>query len=385
MATKYHPGPMADRLENTTEPALMNGSLTAGARGTTEWPRAGDDTGMLAATAWVAQDYERYTFPYSQWTAEIRFPIRQTPNYSTRGGGYPTAHGGLIDADPVRQKEWDQCDPALGDAGPGRPRYWWVNFARAEHPKKFTFADGSFEICPKNCTARLEHAVNVTSGYPTPKGGACLGAPPCSWPTILGSYWEWVWGPVGDAHPGVGYMHRPSSFPLVQFANSSGAALCRSIEFPGRHVAESLHLAQAAYAHHHGVCSTGSHTTEAACLQAKATWTGSFAAEVSTLLNASLCSLDLTTSDTCDLDALQFAVAHPGVFKLDLAVTKNIGAITRACPARPCYMATVEVTVPTDAGASDEDAVPYVYTASINNNRDTTVQHHTATLVAPCL
>ena len=61
---------------------------------------------------------------YSQWTAEIRFPIRQTPNYWTQGGGYPTSHGGLIDSDPVRQHEWNQYDPALGDAGPGRPRYW---------------------------------------------------------------------------------------------------------------------------------------------------------------------------------------------------------------------------------------------------------------------
>ena len=271
----------------------MNGSLTDGRRGTTDWSISAADTGMVSATTW--ETYEQYTFPYSQWTAEIRFPIRQTPGYWTKGGGYPVSHGGLTDSDPVRQKEWDQYDPSKGDAGPGRPRYWWVNFARAEHPKKYTFADGSYEICPKNCTAALEHAVNVTPGYPTPKGGADL----TCWPTILGAYctgrrtrpraampphaaprrrchccclfcsvsvlliryvlvsscprvrllagayWEWVWGPVGDAHPGVGYMHRPSSFPLVQFANESGEELCRNIEFPGRHIAKSLHLAQA--------------------------------------------------------------------------------------------------------------------------------------------
>ena len=67
----------------------------------------------------------------------------------------------------------------------------------------------------------------------------------------LGGYWEWVWGPVGDARPGVGYMHRPSSFPLVQFANETGETLCRNIEWPGRHVAKSIHLAQSAYAKDH--------------------------------------------------------------------------------------------------------------------------------------
>jgi len=110
-------------------------------------------------------------------------------------------------------------------------------FTGAEHPRKYTFEDGSYEICPKNCTAGLEHAVNVTGA----NGGECKS----TWPTILGSYWEWVWGPVGDAHPGVGYMHRPSSFPLVQFANESGEELCRNVEFPGRHIAKSLYDHQA--------------------------------------------------------------------------------------------------------------------------------------------
>ena len=110
----------------------------------------------------------------------------------------------------------------------------WVNFARAEHERFYHMPDGSTVICPKNCTADLEHAVNVTTSanhddLATARGGGY-------WPTILGSYWEWVWGPVGDANPGtifyptyvrslrvlllmylglffagVGYMHRPSS------------------------------------------------------------------------------------------------------------------------------------------------------------------------------
>ena len=230
MVTKLHPGDTSkDKLSGQ---GVTNASLTPGKRGTTAWPVVVEDTGMVAATAWVPERYERYTFPFTQWTAEIRFPIRQTPNYSTQAGGYPFAHGGLLDADPVRQAVWNQYDPALGDAGPGRPRYWWVDFASAQWAKKYTFADGSVEYCPMNCTAALEHAVNVTHEVDeAPSARRRL-------------YREFAWGIVGDAHPGVGYMHRPSSFPLVQFANSSGQALCRNIEFPGRHVAKSLHLAQ---------------------------------------------------------------------------------------------------------------------------------------------
>jgi len=301
----------------------------------------------------------------------VRFPIRQTPNYWTEGGGYPTSHGGLIDSDPVRQPIWNQYDPALGDAGPGRPRYWWVNFARAEHPRNYSYADGTSDICPKNCTAKIETAVTVTENVacpPVPRG--------CGWPTILGGYWEWVWGPVGDADPGVGYMHRPSAFPLVQFANESGEALCRNIEWPGRHVAKSLHLAQLKYW-------TLSYTNPA--LQ-----NGSYAADIGTLLNSTLCNLNLHTSDTCDLNALQYASAHPEVFKLGMDMKKNWtdGKITRACPTQPCYMASVQVTVPAGYGAAhgaQEQAAAYVYTCTINSNRDTVVQHATPAATAPCL
>ena len=342
MATKLHPG---DTNKDKSAPALMNASLTPGGRGTTAWPVAAHDTGMVAATTWVPQDYEKYTFPSSQWTAEIRFPIRQTPTYSTEAGGYPLSHGGLIDADPVRQEVWDQYDPSKGDAGPGRPRYWWVDFASAQHSKKYTFADGSSEICPFNCTAALEHAVNVTSSEDESAASTHRRR----------LYREYVWGAVGDAHPGVGYMHRPSSWPLIQFANSSGEALCRNIEFPGRHVAKSIHLAQTAYATYHN---------------------GSFANEISTLRNSTLCNLDLGTSDTCDLDAITFAMSHPVVFTLGMQVTENVPEITRACPTRPCYMASVQVAVPAsltndqdsqeNSSDTDDEAGLSVYTYTVS-------------------
>lgn len=73
---------------------------------------------------------------------------------------------------------------------------------------------------------------------------------------------------------------------------------------------------------------------------------GTYATAITTLLNTTYCNLMLGTSDTCDLDALEYAVAHPEIFKLGMVVHENISQITRACPTQPCYMASVEVTVP---------------------------------------
>ena len=77
-------------------PDTIEVSQTLAARGNTAWPVPAEDTGMVTATSW--ETYEHYTFPYSQWSAEIRFPIRQTPNYWTEAGGYPVSHGGLTDS-----------------------------------------------------------------------------------------------------------------------------------------------------------------------------------------------------------------------------------------------------------------------------------------------
>jgi hypothetical protein len=100
---------------------------------------------------------------------------------------------------------------------------------------------------------------------------------------------EFVWQPVGIANPGVGYMHRPSSWGMLQFAPSHGAPLCRNIEFPGRHLAMSLHIAQRNYAAVHKT----------------------FARTLAPLISEAYCSLQLATSDTCDMAALEYAESHP--------------------------------------------------------------------------
>jgi len=321
--------------------------------------------GMQSATAWSDGAFGRPTFPYTVWTLEIAFPLKRYDDRVAHAadGGW---HGGLLDADPVVQSLFDASDPNRGDAGPGRPRYWRVDVSRAEHPFNFTFADGTWEVCPFNCTAELATKDVVAVTRPT------ISEVKARWPTILGSYWEWVWGPVGKARPGVGYMHRPSQWPLVQFAPSGGAPSCRSIEFPARHVAFSLGRAQRKYAALHS---------------------GAFASTFSELLAAAnapsstICVTDRSTSDTCDLAALNLVAQKPSVFAVAIIVTDDAKVLTRECTQRPCYAATVTVTVPQNAAAHAAAAAPYVYSVTTNENRRITAKHPTlrGSATAPCL
>lgn len=57
------------------------------------------------------------------------------------------------------QAEYDALDPNLGDIGPGRPRYWWADFARAEHTRQYNTSRTHAVLCPFNCSAALTDAV----------------------------------------------------------------------------------------------------------------------------------------------------------------------------------------------------------------------------------
>ena len=225
---------------------------------------------------------------------------------------------------------------------PWRPRYWWVDLARSEHPRSYTLPDGTTQACPPNCTQSLETAVNASD--------------------LDGmDYQEWVWGEVAsDAPPnGGGYMHRPSTWPLVQFAARPSVAPCRNIEFPARHVAYSIHLAQRQYALAHN---------------------GSFSRSVAALAAGAFCGTSGAGIgvETCDLLALRYAAAHADVFALTLHVRENASALDRHCTARPCYNATVLLRVPASGG--------YALAVGINENRYTWVSHSPVQGAAtPCL
>ena len=147
---------------------------------------------------------------------------------------------------------------------------------------------------------------------------------------------------------------------MLQFAPPEGAPLCRNIEFPGRHLAMSLHIAQRNYAAKHKT----------------------FARTVKQILSETYCSLQLSTSDTCDLSSLQYAVAHPEIFTITFDVQESAKELTRECTARPCFTAQTKVVVPGSAA----EGGGYTYIASINEDRWLRVAHHpTSPQQAPCL
>ena len=340
--SSFHSSPVGSGWTLATSAIPSHAYISSGAAGTTAVSSAQREgnSGMLTATSWDPAEWRRYMHPFSVWRVELRLPLRSTPGYATEAPG-PDSHGGLLDADAWRQSEFDACDPSRGDAAPGRPRYWWVDLARSEHPRSYTLPDGTTQACPPNCTQRLETAPNVSG--------------------LNGmDYKEWVWGEVAsDAPAASGYMHRPSTWPLVQFAPRPGVAPCRNIEFPARHVAYSIHVAQRQYALANG---------------------GRFSQSVTALIDGAFCGThgNGIGVETCDLLALRFAAAHPDVFALALHVHENATALSRYCTARPCYNATVMLRVPDSGG--------YALSVGINENRYTWVRHSPVQgAVAPCL
>ena len=164
--------------------------------------------GMTTATSYAADDFQTFRYPSARWSLEIAFPIQSSPT-----------HGGLLDADPVRQAEYDAYHPLNGDAGPGRPRYWWADFARAEHTRQYNVSGATPVLCPFNCSAALEDA--EWSGPPE-EWVFDADAAQTQWPTYLGglftswdNYWEWVWQPVGVANPGCVFSETPQLHAAV--------------------------------------------------------------------------------------------------------------------------------------------------------------------------
>ncbi len=324
--------------------------------------------GLVAATHYNQSWFGRFSGTghagqdnVSRWTAEIAFPIR------SQWGGVPEAdgnHGGLLDTTWSQDQtsgNYSRFDPNAGDAGAGRPQYWRVDFARAEHPRRYNvsaarsgIAGGDEHVmCPLDCPALLTAETPVSLTNPTPD--ECIAASR-EFPTILGTdpyfgcYWEWVWQPLGFE----AYMHRPTRWSMVQFlvaGASSRQTVCHNVEWPGRYVAKLLFEAQSAYAKAHGGTS--------------------YAADVDELLSGpAYCQLP-----ACSVADLRQAIALSDIFQLSVT-----GARTN-CTATPCYNAAVRVNVP--AAAREVNSDYRGYTVTVDEVLLFAVQHDDGT--APCL
>ena len=108
------------------------------------------------------------------WVAEVAFPLAGRQDDSGVGGllscGYDGPRHGFLDC--------SQYHPSKGSAS--KPVYWWVDFARAEHP---------LETLGKNA---------LSVDFMTPSYAEMCARVQKKWPSLLGTtawscYWEFVW------------------------------------------------------------------------------------------------------------------------------------------------------------------------------------------------
>ena len=286
------------------------------------------------------------------WTVEAAFPIRAGVN-----------HGGLLDTDGSGAFDFSEYDPVKGAPLPGLPRFWYADISRVGHPRKYTLPGGGFAWCPFfNCSQEvLRSATQATLQNPVAADCEVLAAED---KTILGSdphygcYWEWVLQDVGVTNA---YMHRPMHFAFLQFMDDNHriSDACGNIDFPARHLLLTVFQAQRNYRKH----------------------TGSFATEVSHLVQN---ITEFCPEPACAGKNLSYAVANPDIFTFsEIKVVENATTLNAECSARPCFFASLEITVPhTDGGSGGN----FIVKASITQNMRFEVDHVLEDGgVAPCL
>lgn len=327
---------------NTTDTAYPGGNWTM-------WSGQPHVSGLRTATSYNAGTFGKYVHPHQTWSLEIAFPINSGPAV-----GAAAAHGGLLSQ--ANGADMAEFDPNLGDAALGMPRFWHIDFARAEHPRVYdcSASGGPAEIlCPLNCSAAL---AGCEVSLKNPDAAQCLRASK-DFPTMLGTdifygcYWEWVWQGLGIQN----YMHRPTQWGVLQFADSVSAKECRDIMHPVRHIAQQLHLTLA---------------------QMKKL-DGSYTTNVADLITPTYCN---ATANGCDLPGLALARTLRGLYTMSITVTSDAPTLSRECTARPCYSAAVELIVPCDGCAQ-----PWKVTASINENQYLRANAVPGAGPAPCL
>ena len=337
----------------------------------------GNAKGLVTATSFDVNHFGKFSGTghpgqanTSVWTAEMAFPISSSWSRPVGEGG---RHGGLLDttwSQDQTAQNYSRFNPNNGDAGDGRPTYWRVDFARAEHPRRYNVSqqksnspsfvsrpekgNDTYTLCPLHCPALLgiDTPVSVTN----PTAEECVDAA-AQFPTLLGTdpffgcYWEWVWQSLGFE----AYMHRPTRWSMVQFVDVAASAhqsRCDNIEWPGRYIAKLLFEAESTYSKLHG-----GHT---------------FTSDLEELIgNASYCQLP-----QCNIADLQYAANTSSVFSLAINDVKHGN-----CEETPCYVAKVDVKLPESRRLAGSSYAGYAVT--VNENLLITVDHDAGT--APCL
>ena len=163
-----------------------------------------DKTGLKTATSFSESSFGKY-IDGGEWTMEIAFPIERSEY-----------HGGLLDTFGD-DKTYDRYHPKFADES--TPLYWWIDFARAEHPRKYISVDTTKsslslneKFCPLDCNKYLnlydaslenpneEECKRLQEQFPT-----LLGVNP-----VYGCYFEWVYQELGrNNYISLSKLYRP--------------------------------------------------------------------------------------------------------------------------------------------------------------------------------
>jgi len=276
------------------------------------------DKGLQTATDFDDKLFAKYS-DGKEWTLEIAFPIQRSQH-----------HGGLLDTFGD-DNSYERYHPKYINASSAIPLYWWIDFARAEHPRQYRSAINperndmdTTRFCPLECGASLS---TYLPSLENPDALQCLFLQN-RFPTLLGTnpvygcYFEWVYQALGWRN---NYMHRPQSWAILEFTDSDHS--CRNIEFVGRHAVALIFLAQVQYKLH----------------------TGNYSSDLRTPTDARYCI------DEQDCNDLRTILEQKNVFtKVRIKVIENAAVLTKQCTSRPCYRARLHVSVPAASHRSSQ-------------------------------
>lgn len=303
-------------------PPCQNSTYNHGQR----WSMTGEGAGLKTA----AKPTSTRVFNASKggWVAEIAFPI---PGYDSGD-----AHGGLLDTGGFNSLDPHWPQTALSRS---HPLYWGINFARAQHARKYSRGSSDIWSPPRS---PAEAAGGIPRNLTTANSTECSMLDQTS-PTFLskyfgspwGCYWEFAW--QGQLYP---YMHRPFDWGVLEFADVDAKPQrpCYNLNFPARHIAVQLFYAQQAWATKHN----GSYTADASLLAS---------AEYCTYMNETAFYTRSLGADqsTCLLSDLLIALGPQSNITIN-AYTQPMSKYSKECAKSDCFTAHVSLDL---GGASD--------------------------------
>ena len=275
----------------------------SGMPGEQSWTMKGGSTGLKTATYYGGYANEAYC-PFTRssatkyWSVEAAFPLKSRPG----------KHGGLLDGGDGL--DFSRFDPNVNDGV-----FWFVDFARTQHPLLTIGSDAPSQVSNFGSAEYDEMCAKLQKEHPT-----LLGTDEWS------CYWSWVLQPLRGTH----YLHNPALWAMVEFQSSKkGDGLTYNPQWPVRYILQMYLQAQIRYSLAHR---------------------GVYAKNMSQVLSNKFCNV----SSACNLaDLSRIASSDDGIFRVSTRIDES-GSCVDYISAKPygasCLNISVTFRPPTDSG-----------------------------------